>query len=108
MRTERDRIVEMMSQWELDAYELIGGELPSVRAVASLARLDPSPSVLVIPAAEDDVPVVALKFCRKCQREKPRSMFRRDSGKPDGLYAHCKLCQYHVSTKTVSPEWQAA
>lgn len=32
------------------------------------------------------------KFCRKCEIEKPRTEFYRNSGTRDGLQNHCKAC----------------
>lgn len=47
-----------------------------------------------------------LKHCRKCSTDKPLEDFARDTGKPDGLFAHCRDCERARRAAAPHIEWE--
>jgi len=52
------------------------------------------------------VKTAATKICTKCDRELPVVVFTKNTGAPDGLGYHCKLCTKFVRASTTSPLWK--
>ena len=65
---------------------------------------------MAVAVAEKDVSQCAsgegLKRCTKCQKDKPRDEFYKNSRSVDGLFASCKQCvqQYNIQRRLSRPE----
>ena len=73
--------ISLISKWEKGAY------LPSGEIMRRIART----------ASEiEELPILSLKYCWKCQTQKQISLFGRDNSRPNGHQSKCLACNYEI------------
>lgn len=56
------------------------------------------------------ITVADVKRCPRCEKYIPRSMFWRDTTRPDGLHSYCKPCHkvYESTRRRKHHDWSRA